>query len=348
VPIPPPENDDIAFEEEGEPGMRADVPMASAGERIDRVAAQLFPVYSRARLQAWIDEGRLAVDGVVAHAKTRLLGGEVFELTPDLDPAQTAFSPEPVDFEVVHEAEQFIVVNKPVGLVVHPAAGNWSGTLLNGLLHRYPELGNVPRAGIVHRLDKDTTGLMVVARSLTAQTDLVRQLQARSVSRRYWAVCWGKPMLTVADGPIGRDPRERTRMAVVGSGKPSLTHVQTLTTGRILERDISLVECRLETGRTHQIRVHLAHAGHQLVGDALYAARNLGKRNTLVAEATGFNRQALHAFALSFDLAGDSASGATPTRVHYTCELPPDMAGLLHHAGIAAPEAACATQAARE
>jgi 23S rRNA pseudouridine1911/1915/1917 synthase len=339
VPIPLPisddENDDATLEQDGAILLQAIVPMEDAGERIDRIAAKLFSAYSRGRIQTWIDAGRLKVDGVVANAKTRLLGGEEVALAPDLEPSESAFEPEPVDFEVLHEAPEYLVINKPVGLVVHPGAGNWTGTLLNGLLYRFPELASVPRAGIVHRLDKDTSGLMVVARSLKAQTDLVRQLQARTVSRRYWAICWGKPILTLADGPIGRDPRERTRMAVVASGKPALTHVQVLANGKLLDRDITLVECRLTTGRTHQIRVHLAHAGHPLVGDALYAARMAGKRNTLVAEKFDFNRQALHAFALSFEV----PDLVPEARVGFASGMPADMAAVLVGAGVSLPVA---------
>ncbi|HEU4622174.1 MAG TPA: RluA family pseudouridine synthase [Burkholderiaceae bacterium] len=271
------------------------VPLNAAGARIDKVAAELFGDYSRAKLQQWIAQGRITVDGVVATAKTRLLGNERMRLAPLPAPETIAFLPEPIPLNVVHEDGACIVIDKQAGLVVHPAAGNWTGTLLNGLLHRYPELAQVPRAGIVHRLDKDTTGLMVVARTIEAQTALVRQLQARTVHREYIAMCWGRAKATTINAPIGRHPRDRLRMAVVDNGKPAITHVEVVGEGRLAERDVTALRCRLETGRTHQIRVHLASIGHSLVGDVLYASRAVATAN-----ATTFPRQALHAARLEF------------------------------------------------
>ena len=306
--------------------LTATMPLHSAGERIDRAVARLFPEHSRARIQRWIEDGRLTLDDVVATARTRLRGGEAVRLVPTPDPQTLAFAAEPIALAVVHEDADIIVLDKPAGLVVHPAAGNWSGTVLNGLLHRYPELSRVARAGIVHRLDKDTSGLMVVAHTPQAQTDLVRQLQARTVTRRYYAVCWGHPGERSVDAPIGRDPRERTRMAVVPGGKPALTHVLPLAAGNLDGRTVTLVECKLETGRTHQIRVHLAHLGHPLVGDRVYGARAF-----MVAGAQVFGRQALHAHTLAF------LHPQTRAQVQWQAAMPGDMRELLARAGITVP-----------
>jgi 23S rRNA pseudouridine1911/1915/1917 synthase len=198
------------------------VPDDLAMQRLDRVAAALYDTWSRTRLQAWIDDGLLEVDGVRGDVRTRIMGGERLRLRPPEGIDAIDAVPEAMPLDIVHEDEAVFVIDKPPGLVVHPGAGNRSGTLMNGLLHRDPALAQVPRAGIVHRLDKDTSGLMVVARTIESQTALVRQLQARTVSRRYRALCWGVPPEQFdCDGPIGRDPRQRTRMAVTRSGKPA-------------------------------------------------------------------------------------------------------------------------------
>jgi 23S rRNA pseudouridine1911/1915/1917 synthase len=273
-----------------------DIPMEMAGERLDKVLAGSLPDYSRNRLKAWVEAGAVMVDGKVTKARYLLHGGENIKVFPQEMPEQFAFSPEDIPLDVVYEDETVIVVNKPPGLVVHPAAGNWSGTLLNGLLFRYPELKLLPRAGIVHRLDKDTSGLMVVARTSQAQTSLVRQLQDRTVGRRYLAWVWGDaPSQGKVLASVGRDQRDRLKMAA-GSpqGKPAATLFRRLAKGLVGESAVALLECRLETGRTHQIRVHLESLGFPLVGDPVYRKKAPGASKNLE-----FKRQALHAFALS-------------------------------------------------
>ena len=273
-----------------------DIPLDMAGERLDKVLAGSLPDYSRNRLKAWVEAGAVMVDGKVTKARYLLHGGESVKVFPQEMPEQFAFSPEDIPLEVVYEDDAIIVVNKPPGLVVHPAAGNWSGTLLNGLLFHYPELKLLPRAGIVHRLDKDTSGLMVVARTPQAQTSLVRQLQERTVGRRYLAWVWGDaPSQGKVLASVGRDQRDRLKMAA-GSpqGKPAATLYRRLAKGLVGESAVALLECRLETGRTHQIRVHLESLGFPLVGDPVYRKKAPGVAKNLL-----FNRQALHAFALS-------------------------------------------------
>ena len=273
-----------------------DIPMEMAGERLDKVLAGSLPDYSRNRLKAWVEAGAIMVDGKVTKARYLLHGGESIKVFPQEMPEQLAFSPEDIPLDVVYEDESLIVVNKPPGLVVHPAAGNWSGTLLNGLLFHFPELKLLPRAGIVHRLDKDTSGLMVVARTAQAQTSLVRQLQDRTVGRRYLAWVWGEaPSQGKVLASVGRDQRDRLKMAA-GSpqGKPAATLFRRLAKGLVGGSPVALLECRLETGRTHQIRVHLESLGFPLVGDPIYRKKAPGAAKNLI-----FNRQALHAFALS-------------------------------------------------
>jgi len=275
-----------------------EIPMEMAGERLDKVLAGSLPDYSRNRLKTWVEAGAVMVDGKVTKARFLLRGGESIKVFPQEMPEQFDFSPEDISLEVVYEDESLIVVNKPPGLVVHPAAGNWSGTLLNGLLYRYPELKSLPRAGIVHRLDKDTSGLMVVARTAQAQTALVRQLQDRTVGRRYLAVVWGEaPSQGKVLATVGRDQRDRLKMAA-GSpqGKPAATLFRRLAKGVFHEAPVALLECRLETGRTHQIRVHLESLGLPLLGDPVYRKKTPGP-----AKLLPFARQALHAFALSLN-----------------------------------------------
>ena len=273
-----------------------EIPPEMAGERLDKVLAGSLPDYSRNRLKTWVEAGAVMVDGKVTKARYLLRGGESIKVFPQEMPEQFAFSPENIPLDVVYEDDAIIVINKPPGLVVHPAAGNWSGTLLNGLLFKYPELKSLPRAGIVHRLDKDTSGLMVVARTAQAQTSLVRQLQDRTVGRRYLAWVWGgAPSQGKVLASVGRDQRDRLKMAA-GSpqGKPAATLFRRLAKSTFLESPLALLECRLETGRTHQIRVHLESLGFPLLGDPVYCKKTPG-----VAKSLPFERQALHAFALS-------------------------------------------------
>jgi 23S rRNA pseudouridine1911/1915/1917 synthase len=267
---------------------RVCVPDRSAGRRLDQILAELWPQHSRNRLQTWVREGRVLVDErPESEPKRKLLGGEMLVLNEPEGIRELAEQPEDIPLNIVFEDEELLVIDKPPGLVVHPGSGNWSGTLMNALLHHVPGIAEVPRAGIVHRLDKDTSGLLVVAKTLEAQTDLVRQLQARTVRRQYLAVVSGIVARNgTVEAPIGRHPVHRVKMAVVPEtlgGKPAVTHF------RVLEEyaHSSLLECALETGRTHQIRVHMASIKHPLVGDPVY-----GKVDPRVPP---FHRQALHA-----------------------------------------------------
>lgn len=292
------------------------------GIRLDKVLSQLVPQYSRNRIQQWIDEGHVLVDGKVPRGKMLALGDEKVVIQPQTSPEEMPFQGEPIELPIVFEDKAVIVLNKPAGLVVHPAAGNWSGTLLNGLLHYFPAIGAVPRAGIVHRLDKETSGLMVVAKSIEAQTYLVRQLQARTVKREYLALVWGTPQLSGhVDGAIGRHPRDRVKMAVLTNltAKPAVTHYQRLATGAIDGRPVSLMRCQLETGRTHQIRVHMQSLGFSLVGDPLYGKPHL---------ASVFERQALHAYSLGL------VHPFTDEDCEWRAPLPEDFVSLIKRAGI--------------
>lgn len=311
------------------------VPDELAGERLDKVLARLFPEFSRNRLQSWIEAERVRIDGKPARIRQPVPLGATLELVPDLLPEQLAFTPEPVPLEIIYEDDTLLVINKPAGMVVHPAAGNWSGTVLNGLLYRYGEAAaGLPRAGIVHRLDKETSGLMVVARTLEAQTDLVRQLQARTVKRRYLALVWGNmPESGTIDAPIGRDPRERTRMAVVtsASGKPARTHFRRVETAIWERQPVTAITCDLETGRTHQIRVHCAHIGHPLLGDPVYG-RARGKRSVMPLPG-GFARQALHAWRLGL------VHPQTGRTMNWRADVPADMEALSAALGLGRDDA---------
>ncbi len=302
-----------------------DIPMEMAGERLDKVLAGSLPEFSRNRLKTWVEAGAVMVDGKVTKARYLLKGGESIKVFPQEMPEQFAFSPEDIPLDVVYEDASIIVINKPPGLVVHPAAGNWSGTLLNGLLFRYPELKLLPRAGIVHRLDKDTSGLMVVARTAQAQTSLVRQLQDRTVGRRYLAWVWGEPPSqgkVLAN--IGRDQRDRLKMAAGSTqGKPAATLFRRLAKGVFQEASLALLECRLETGRTHQIRVHLESLGFPLLGDPVYR-----KKSPSAAKALPFERQALHAYALSLQ------HPESQKLISWFCLPPADLNTLLLEVGM--------------
>ena len=305
-----------------------EVDSASHGERLDKLLARHFSEFSRSRLQQWIESGAVRVDGQVRRPRDAVQMGNRIEIQPQAAPESSAFAPEDVPLDVVYEDDTLLVIDKPAGLVVHPAAGNWSGTVLNGLLHRYPGAVSLPRAGIVHRLDKETSGLMVVARTLTAQTDLVRQLQARTVKRTYIALVWGRTYDEgTIDAPIGRDPRERTRMAIVhtASGKPSRTHFRTLATVPLGRGFVSMVMCKLETGRTHQIRVHFESIGHPLVGDPVYfRATQRGQRPAIrVPLPVPYARQALHAYQLGL------VHPATGKHMSWTAQPPADLQALI-------------------
>ncbi|APE31157.1 RNA pseudouridine synthase [Halomonas aestuarii] len=300
------------------------VPERMAGMRLDQAAAELFADFSRERLKSWIKSGALTLDGQPAKPKDKVYGGEALALAAEIED-DTRFEPEDIPLTVVYEDEAVLVIDKPPGLVVHPAAGNPDGTLLNALLHHDPQLASIPRAGIVHRLDKDTSGLMVVARTLAAQTALVEQLQARSVSREYDAVVVG--VMTAGgtvDAPIGRHPRDRKRQAVNDSGKPAVTHY------RVVERfrAHTHVRCKLETGRTHQIRVHMAHARYPLIGDPVYGGRlklPAGAGEALKEILRDFPRQALHARKLAF------VHPVSGERMAFRAPLPDDLLMLLDY-----------------
>ena len=273
------------------------IPDKYKGLRLDNALAKLYPNYSRARMQKWIKSGAITVDGNIPRAKDTMIGGEKVEIKVILQD-EVLLEPEAIELNIVHEDNEIIVVNKPSGLVVHPGAGNSNGTLANALLHHFPEIRVVPRVGIVHRLDKDTTGLLVVAKDIKTHTDLVEQLQQRTVSRNYIALVHGEFISggTIND-PIGRHSVDRKKMTVKPTqGREAITHyrIRKKFTG------FTLLDVRLETGRTHQIRVHMSHHKHPIVGDKVYGRKmNPGKNKALNVVAS-FPRQALHASQLSF------------------------------------------------
>ncbi len=300
------------------------IPQDLGGLRLDVALQRLLPDHSRSRLQAWIKEGLVRVGGQASTSKTKVWGGEQVLVHVQTKPEQQAFSAENIPLDIVFEDAHIVVINKPAGMVVHPAAGNWSGTLLNALLFYAPELKDVPRAGIVHRLDKDTSGLLVVAKTLAAQTNLVRQLQARTVKREYRAIVWGQIWRNgTIDQPIGRDPRSRTKMAINRAGKPAITRYEMLERFSVQ----TYMRCNLETGRTHQIRVHMQHLKAPIVGDPVYGFRGIvpirAMTQTLRDAVSKFNRQALHAIKLGL------LHPATNEFVEWQIELADDMKALL-------------------
>ena len=294
------------------------IPDEWAGERVDQSLARLFPDFSRSRLQSWLKEGHILLNNEVKRAKDKVLGGEKVILQVVLG-SENDWSAEAIPLDVVYEDEQLLVINKPAGMVVHPASGNFSGTMLNALLHYAPELEAVPRAGIIHRLDKDTSGLLVVARTLSAQKTLVEQLQAREFLREYDAIVCG---IITAGGsinePIGRHPVNRKRMAVTAKGKVAITHFRVNERYRLHTK----LSVKLETGRTHQIRVHMAHIHHPLLGDPVYGGRfklPAGCDEYLEKVLRGFKRQALHARHLGL------VHPATNEFIEWEIEVPGDM-----------------------
>ncbi len=284
-----------------------------AGQRLDKALALLMPEQSRARLQGWIRDGHVRLDGLVQPPKARVEAGCRIEVEPPAAPQDERVLPQAIDFPVLYEDASLLIVDKPAGLTVHPGAGQPDGTLQNALLHYRPALAGVPRAGIVHRLDKDTSGLMVIAGTAEAQTALVRAIQERSVRREYLALVWGVPVAgATIDAPLGRHPRDRTRYVVRPGGRDAVTHYRV---AEKFERH-ALLRVRLETGRTHQIRVHMQHAGYPLIGDPAYGRRGDPWRQSL-------GRQALHACTLSLahPVSGEEMSWESP--------LPADLQGVL-------------------
>jgi 23S rRNA pseudouridine1911/1915/1917 synthase len=300
------------------------VPLSAAGRRFDQALAEMFPDYSRSRLTGWIKDGAVTLDGAKAPPRQLLRGGEKVLLEAVLA-VEVSSQPEAIDLDIVHEDDYLLVLNKPVGLVVHPGAGNPAGTVLNALLHHDPKLAELPRGGIVHRLDKDTSGLMVVARTLAAHTGLVDMLSRHEVERQYEAIVVGTMVAGgTVDAAIGRHMGDRLRQAVRDEedGKHAVTHYRL----RERFRAHSLIQCSLETGRTHQIRVHMAHIGHPLIGDPLYGGGlKLPKGATpeLVAALRGFRRQALHAERLAFE------HPVTHEPLSFSAERPVDQQALI-------------------
>jgi len=298
------------------------IPGEMRGRRLDQALAELVSEYSRSRLQQWIRDGHVRLDEHLPQVREKVVGGEIVRIDALIE-QQTASEAEPIALDIVHQDADLLVINKPAGLVVHPAVGNPAGTLLNALLHHDARLAGLPRAGIVHRLDKSTSGLMVVARSLTAHKRLVDALQSHAVKREYLAVV--NTVLTAGgriDAPIGRHPVDRKRMAVVSGGKDSVTHYRVEERFRMH----TLVRVQLETGRTHQIRVHMAFRHCPIVGDPVYGGRlRLPKSadDHLIAVLSGFRRQALHATRLTLE---HPVSGET---LSWQVEVPPDLAELI-------------------
>lgn len=310
-----------AHDEQASAPINLAIPVEYAGQRLDQTLAKLLPQWSRSRLQAWISENHVLLDGRNATIKQKVWGNESVHINPPKNSGcETVHQAEVMGLDVIFEDEALIVINKPAGLVTHPGNGNWHGTLLNALLHHTPQLHHIPRAGIVHRLDKDTSGLLVVAKTLEAQTSLVRQLQQRSVKRQYLALVIGEVVQSdTVDAAIGRHPVHRTKMAITDKGKPARTHY------RILEsfRGCTLLECNLETGRTHQIRVHMQAIGHPLVGDPVYGGKVQKMDQGTAAILHRFARQALHAWKLGL------IHPQSQLLLEWETEIPDDMKTLL-------------------
>jgi 23S rRNA pseudouridine1911/1915/1917 synthase len=301
---------------------RDTVPESCLGKRFDQTLAEMFPDYSRSRLKEWILAGHVTVDGlVVDRPREKMFGGEEVAIDTQVE-SEVRFQAQDLPLNIVYEDDDILVINKPAGFVVHPGAGNPDGTVLNALLHHCPQLDVVPRAGIVHRLDKDTTGLMVVAKTIAAQTNLVESLQAREITREYEAIASG--IMTaggLVDQPIGRHATKRTHMAVTFSGRPSVTHYRVMEKFRLHTR----LRLRLETGRTHQIRVHMAHITHALAGDPVYGGRPRPPKNAseeLREMLRQFKRQALHAAMLSL------YHPITGVQMTWHADVPEDMVAL--------------------
>ena len=295
-----------------------------AGLRVDVALQQLLPEFSRSKLQEWIRDEFVLVNQSYVSVKHKVYAGDEIKVIVQLNPENNAFLPEAIPLNIIFEDETLLVINKPRGMVVHPAIGNWSGTLLNALLHHMPDIAHIPRCGIVHRLDKETSGLLVVAKTLNAQTHLVQQLQARTVKREYRAIVWGQLWKNgTVNQPIGRHPSIRTRMAIHLSGKPAITHYE------ILERFgvHTYLRCNLETGRTHQIRVHMQYLKAPIVGDPVYGLKSImpikSMSDELRQHVLSFNRQALHAIRLGLihPLSGEV--------MEWSIDLPDDMKALL-------------------
>lgn len=303
--------------------LHAIVPPEQAGKRLDQILAAIFPDYSRARLQDWIRNGHVLVDGQVKRPRDHLNGGETIAIATTLPVVQESWQAQPIDLEIVYEDDALLVINKPVGLVVHPAVGNPDNTLVNALLHHAPALETMPRAGIVHRLDKGTSGLLVVAKTLHAHTQLVKQLQKHTITREYQAIVTGT---LIAGGTVdtfmGRHPMQRKKMAVLDFGKPAVTHYRVVERFRAHTR----LKVQLETGRTHQIRVHMAHIHHPIVGDGVYGGRlhlPKGINDKLRDVLRSFKHQALHAQRLGL------IHPITNQYVEWTSALPADMQMLI-------------------
>lgn len=298
------------------------IPNDFAGYRLDQALAQLFPEFSRTQIQEWIKNGEIKLNGQPAKTRYKTLGGEEIELEASLKP-QPEFEPEPIPLDIPYEDEAILIINKPAGIIVHPGAGHASHTLLNALLYHAPELRELPRAGIIHRLDKDTTGLMVIAKTREALTFFTRQLKARKIERIYQAVVYGVMMSGgTVDAPIDRHPIHRKKMSVVETGKPAVTHY------RVIERydHFTHLKIKLETGRTHQIRVHLSYIHYPIVGDATYGkGLQLPKKASpsLITSLKSFKRQALHASELSF------THPITHKTINFSASLPKDLENLI-------------------